>query len=134
MQHLHCLLMIYKMVTTKYKPSNMKAWHCRCKETCIRLSYITHLKTCYVLYARNPGEDNIIIIVKKHTTSVNDKYHDLPYYVGSIQRRKRYVKLRWFDRDFPDHEVIVETIQIVSMRLIDLKRKGMQSENTTTLG
>ena len=25
-----------------------------------------------------------------------------------IQRRKRYVKLRWFDRHFPDHEVIVE--------------------------
>ena len=25
-----------------------------------------------------------------------------------IQRRKRYVKLKWFDRHFPDHEVIVE--------------------------
>ena len=25
-----------------------------------------------------------------------------------IQRRKRYVKLRWFDRHFPDHEVIAE--------------------------
>ena len=25
-----------------------------------------------------------------------------------IQRRKRYVKLRWFDQHFPDHEVIVE--------------------------
>ena len=25
-----------------------------------------------------------------------------------IQRRKRYVKLRWFDQYFPDHEVIVE--------------------------
>ena len=25
-----------------------------------------------------------------------------------IQRRKRYVKLRWFDRHFPDHEVVVE--------------------------
>ena len=25
-----------------------------------------------------------------------------------IQRRKRYVKLRWFDRHFPDYEVIVE--------------------------
>ena len=33
---------------------------------------------------------------------------DLPYYIGRIQRRKRYVKLRWFDRHFPDHEVIVE--------------------------
>ena len=25
-----------------------------------------------------------------------------------IQRRKRYVKLRWFDRHFLDHEVNVE--------------------------
>ena len=46
---------------------------------------ITHLKTRYVLYARDPGKDNIIIIVRKHTTSANDKYHDLPYYVPRIQ-------------------------------------------------
>ena len=32
----------------------------------------------------------------------------IPYYVGSIQKRKKYVKLRWLDRHFPDHEVIVE--------------------------
>ena len=25
-----------------------------------------------------------------------------------IQKRKRYVKLRWFDRHFPQHEIIVE--------------------------
>ena len=69
---------------------------------------ITHLKTRYVPHARNSGKDNIIIIVRKHTTPINDKYHDLPYYVARIQRRKRYVKLRWFDQHFPDHEVIVE--------------------------
>ena len=43
-----------------------------------------------------------------HTTSANDKYHDLPYQVAGIQRRKRYIKLSWFDQHFPDHEVIVE--------------------------
>ena len=69
---------------------------------------ITHLKTRYVPHARNPGKDNIIIIVRIHTPSANDKYHDLPYYIARIQRHKRYVKLRWFDRHFPDHEVIVE--------------------------
>ena len=69
---------------------------------------ITHLETCYVPHAKNPGKDNIIIIIRKHTTPANDKFHDLPYYVARIQRRKRYVKLRWFDRHFPDHEVIVE--------------------------
>ena len=74
----------------------------RCQDT------ITHLRTRYVPHARDPSKDNIIIIVQKHTTSANDKYHDLPYYVARMQRRKRYVKLRWFDRHFPDHEVIVE--------------------------
>ena len=54
----------------------------------------THLRAHYVDHARDPGKDNIIIIVRKHTTSANDKYHDLPYYLCRIQRRKIYVKLR----------------------------------------
>ena len=69
---------------------------------------ITHLKTHYVPHAGDPGKDNIIIIVQKHATSTNDKYHDLPYYVARIQRRKRYVKLRSLDQHFLNHEVIVE--------------------------
>ena len=46
--------------------------------------------------------------MQKHTTSVNDKYHDLPYYAVRIQRHKKYVKLRWFNQYCPGHEVIVE--------------------------
>ena len=60
----------------------------RCQDT------ITHLKTRYVPHATDPSKGNIIIIVWKHTTSANDKFHDLPYYIAKIQRRKRYVKLR----------------------------------------
>ena len=74
----------------------------KCQDT------ITHLRTRYVPHARNPGKDNIIIILRNYATSANDKYHDLPYYVARIQRRKRYVNIGWFDRYFPDHEVIVE--------------------------
>ena len=69
---------------------------------------ITHLRTRYIDHVRDPGKDNIIIIVPKHTRSANDKFHDLPYYIARIQRGNRYVKLRWFDKHFPDHEVIVE--------------------------
>ena len=36
---------------------------------------ITHLETRYVPHAKNPGKDNTIIIVRKHTASVNDKFH-----------------------------------------------------------
>ena len=74
----------------------------KCQDT------ITGLRARYVDHARNPGKENIIIIVRKHTTPVNDRYLDQPYYIARIQRRKRYLKLRWFDRHFPDHEVIVE--------------------------
>ena len=73
----------------------------RCADT------VTYVRERYVDNTRDPGKDNIII-VQKHTTSVNDKYHDLPYYVARIQRRKTYVKLRCFHQHFPDHEVIVE--------------------------
>ena len=69
---------------------------------------ITNLETSYVPHAKNPGKDNIIIIVQKQTAPANDKCYELPYYVARIQRRKRYVKLRWFDRHFPDHEITVE--------------------------
>ena len=40
------------------------------------------------------------------------------HYVARIQRRKRYVKIRWLDRQFPDHEVTEVTIQIVSRRCV----------------
>ena len=68
---------------------------------------IIHLITCYVPHAKDPGKDNIIIIAKKHTKSANDMYHDLPDYVSRIQQHKMYVKLRWVDRHFLEHEVIV---------------------------
>ena len=71
----------------------------KCQDT------ITHLKTHYVPHARDLGKGNIIIIVRKHTLSANDKYHDLPY----------YVKLRWSDQHFPDHEVIVEIDNPISI-------------------
>ena len=74
----------------------------KCQDT------ITRIKTRYVPHAKDPGKDNIIIIARKHTTPAKDKFHDLPCYIARIQQRKRYVRLRWFDQHFPDHEVIVE--------------------------
>ena len=45
----------------------------RCENT------MTHLRVRYVDHAKDPDKYNIIIIVRKHTTSANDKYHDLAY-------------------------------------------------------
>ena len=39
MQHLHCSMMICKIVTTKYRPVSMKTWHCKHKGMYIRTSY-----------------------------------------------------------------------------------------------
>ena len=69
---------------------------------------IQQLQQRYVDHCLNPGKDNIIIIIRKHMKEVDDKYNNLPYYIARIQRRKRYVKLRWFERHFPNHEIIVE--------------------------
>ena len=74
----------------------------RCEDT------ITHLRARYVDHARDHGKYSIVIIVRKHTTSTSDEYLDLPYYVSRIQRRKRYVKLRWLNQHFLDHEIILE--------------------------
>ena len=79
-----------------------------CQAQLQRCEDITHLRARYVDHARDPGKDNTIIIVRKHTTSTNNKYYDLPYYVCRIQRPKRYVKLRWLNQHFPQHQVIVE--------------------------
>ena len=43
------------------------------------------LQRRYVDQGRDRGENNIT--ERKHTTFINDKYHDLPYYVIRIQRR-----------------------------------------------
>ena len=114
MKQLHCSMIICKAETIKSRPSNMRTWHCKHKEMCIRPSYkkcqntIIHLKTRYVDHAIDAGIDNIIITVQKRTTPANGKFRDLPYYVARIQRHKRYVILRCFDRHFPDHEFIAE--------------------------
>ena len=50
----------------------------KCQDT------IIHLKTRYLDHARDPGKDNIIMIVRKHTGPANDKFPALPYYVARI--------------------------------------------------
>ena len=42
-----------------------------CKNT------IDHRRKRYIDHARDPGKDNVIIIVRKLTTSCTNKYHDL---------------------------------------------------------
>ena len=47
---------------------------------------ITYLREFYAEHARDPGKENIFIIVQKHTNSATNKYHDLSYYISRILR------------------------------------------------
>ena len=69
---------------------------------------IGELRERYVDHCKNPKKDNIVIIIRKHSTVENDIYHKYPYYIARIQKQKRYIKLHWFDKHFPEHEVVVE--------------------------
>ena len=69
----------YENVAFQTQRDDYQAQLQRCQDT------IIHLRTRYVDHGRDLGKDNIIIIVWKHTTSANDKYHDLPYYVARTQ-------------------------------------------------
>lgn len=46
--------------------------------------------------------------MEKHTASVTDKYHDLSYYVSTIQEQKSYGKIGWLKQHFLDYEAVVE--------------------------
>ena len=48
---------------------------------------IAHLRQRYVDHAKDTGLDNIVIIVRKHTTSEEDLNFHLPYYISRIKRR-----------------------------------------------
>ena len=48
---------------------------------------ITHLRTHHVPNAKDPGKDNIVIIIEKNTTPEEDEFYKYPYYTATIQRR-----------------------------------------------
>ena len=45
----------------------------KCKNT------LSNLRECYIDHVRDPATDSVIKIVKKHTISATNKYHDLSY-------------------------------------------------------
>ena len=68
---------------------------------------IIHLKKRYVPHAKDPGKDNIVMIIEKNTTPEEDEY---PYYVSRIQRRFFNTKKRWFKAQYPNHSPVMEEL------------------------
>ena len=52
----------------------------------------------------------------------------MPYRVARIQQRKRYVKLRWFDRHFPDYEIIMEIDNLNSIHAFNRSEEEGHAE------
>ena len=62
---------------------------------------IAHLKKHYVPHAKNPGKDNIVMIIEKNTTSEEDEFYEYPYCTARIQRQFIGTKIRWFKAQYP---------------------------------
>ena len=45
---------------------------------------ITHLRTRYVDHAKDPGKDNIVMIIEENTTPEEDEFYEYPYYIARI--------------------------------------------------
>ena len=48
---------------------------------------ITHLKTSHVPHAKDPGKNNIVMIIEKNTAPEEDEFYEYLYYTARIQRR-----------------------------------------------
>ena len=76
----------------------------KCQDT------IIHLKTCYVDHARDPGKDNIVMIIEENNTPEQDEFYEYPYYIARIQRRFITLKRRWFRAQHPHYRFIIEEL------------------------
>ena len=48
---------------------------------------IVHLRTRYVDHAKDPGKDNIVMIIEKNTAPEEDEFYEHPYYIARMQRQ-----------------------------------------------
>ena len=71
---------------------------------------IIHLKTRHVPHAKDPGKDNIVMIIEKNTAPEEDEFYEYPYYIARIQRRFITTKKRWFKAQYPHHRLIIEEL------------------------
>ena len=64
----------------------------------------------HVPSAKDPGKDNIVMIIEKNTTPEEDEFYEDPFYTARIQRRFISTKRRWFREQYPRHIFIIEEL------------------------
>ena len=71
---------------------------------------IAHPRTRYVDHAKDPGKDNIVMIIEKKAALEEDEFYEYPYYIARIQWRFINTKRRWFKAQYPHHRFIIEEL------------------------
>ena len=71
---------------------------------------IIHLRTRHVPHAKDPGKDNIVMIIEKNTAPEEDEFYEYPLYTARIQRRSITTKNRWLKAQYPHHRFIIEEV------------------------
>ena len=97
---------------------------------------IVHLRTRYVDHAKDPGKDNIVMIIEKKAALEEDEFYEYPYYIARIQRRFINTKRRWFKAQYPHHRFIIEELDKAnSIHAFNrFEKKGMQNVFSVILG
>ena len=70
----------------------------------------SHLETRYDPHAKDPGKDNIVMIIEKNTAPEEDRFYEYPYCIVRIQRRSINTKKRWIKAQYPYHRFIMDEL------------------------
>ena len=71
---------------------------------------ITHLRTRHVPNAKDPGKDNIDMIIEKNTAPEKYLVCEYRYYIARIQRQFINTKRRCFKAQYPNHSFIMKEL------------------------
>ena len=71
---------------------------------------IARLRTLYVDHAKDPGKENIFMIIEKNATSEEDKFYEYPHYIARIQRQCINKKRCRFKAKYPHHRFMIEEL------------------------
>ena len=75
---------------------------------------IAHPRTRYVDHAKDPGKDNIVMIIEKNTAPEEDEFYEYLHDIAGIKGRFITTKKRWFKAQYPHHRFIMEELDSTS--------------------
>ena len=94
---------------------SLQAQRDKCKDQSQKCQdIVTHLRTRHVPNAKDPGKDNVVMIIEKNTAPEEDEFYEYPYCIARMHRRFISTKKRWFKAQYPHHRFIIEELDNVN--------------------